>query len=164
MTMTTPPPDIPLLPDENPRAAQVVDLAGMRIRWGRRPDRSPKPCDHRDLSYCQAERRVWCVSCERTLDSFDAFLVLTRYFQAMERASRVKQSNLDEALKGAARKRATKALDHVWSVQGGMAAECPHCKAGLLPEDFQNGVRASWCREIEMARRRRASETPGGDR
>lgn len=158
MKMTNPP-DIPLLPDENPRGAQVVDLAGVRVRWGRPPHKSPPPCKHLDLSYCSSERRVWCVSCERTLDSFDAFMVLARNFQAMESESRHKQSILDEALRGAARKRATKELDRVWSTQGGMAAQCPHCKGGLLPEDFAHGVGASWCREMEMARRRKKADS-----
>lgn len=146
-------PDTPLVPDENPRGAQVVDLAGVRVRWGQPPHRSPPPCKHLDLSYCSSDRRVWCLSCERTLDSFDAFMVLAKNFQDMERDAAHKKFQLDEALRGAARKRATKELDRVWSTQGGMAAACPHCKGGLLPEDFANGVGVVWCRELEMARR-----------
>lgn len=57
----------------------------------------------------------------------------------------------------AARLRAVKALDKAWSGNV-MAVDCPHCRWGLLPEDFVTGGIGQQSRELETARRARRRE------
>lgn len=137
----------------------VVDLAEFRIQAGRSPH-NVTPCPHKDLVYSTTERRIWCKSCERTVDSFDAFAGLARQFEKMLRDVQAKQIKVNEALNATVRMRATKALDHLWSSSGAMAPGCPHCRRGLLPEDFANGVAVRISRELEKARRRKDDTTP----
>lgn len=146
-------PPLEVLPDGGCYVGTVVDLDKVRIRLGRTPYKV-KVCEHRSLIYSPNERRVWCEDCERTIDGFDAFLIFTRHFERMESAAHHKRDQVNEALKSAARLRATKELDRVWSGRR-MAPCCPHCKHGLVPEDFANGAAYSVSLELELARRKK---------
>lgn len=152
--MTHHPEDPPLevLPDGGSYVGVVVDLDSVRIRTGRTP-RGLKTCQHKHMIYNQTERRIWCEDCERTIDNFDAFQTFTRHFKAMEREAGHKLRIAQEALAGAARLRATKELDRLWSGRR-MAPCCPHCNRGLIPEDFADGVRSTTSLEFEIARRK----------
>jgi ribosomal protein S27E len=152
MTDTPKDPPLEVLPDGGCYVGVVVDLDSVRIRSGRTPYRV-KTCEHKALIYNQTERRVWCENCERTIDNFDAFLIFTRRFEAMERDASHKMATANEALKSVARLRATKHLDRAWSGHQ-MAVSCPHCRGGILPEDFANGCNTC-SREIEVAKRAR---------
>jgi ribosomal protein S27E len=133
--------------------AEVIDLAGIRIQWGLPKNRANR-CTHDDMVYDSRERRVWCKSCETTVENFDAFRRLVDEFARMEAAARRKMTAAEEALTATLNRRATKAIDHVWSGNK-MAVGCPHCRKGLLPEDFDNGVGLRMSREYELARRLR---------
>lgn len=149
--------DPPLEPiaDGGTYVGVVVDFDSVRIKSGRTPFRI-KTCQHKHMIYCQSERRIWCEDCERTIENFDAFLTLTRHFENMEREARHKLSTATEALARAARLRATKELDRIWSGRR-MAPCCPHCSRGLIPEDFAGGAAAAISLEWEMARRKKPS-------
>lgn len=152
-----PPKDLPLepRPDAQPFSAEVIDLGGMRIKFGLTRE-SWKLCQHRNMVYSTAERRIWCEDCERTIDNFDALYEIIKKFQVMESDVSHKNRKADEALKSTVVRRAAKVLDHAW--MGKMAPCCPHCRSALLPEDFESGARMSVSREIEEARRRKAKE------
>ena len=138
-------------PDSTPRWAEVIDLAEVRVEFGLPRNRHER-CAHRSLTYNVEERRVWCRDCERSIDGFDAFMVLVRNFAAMEQAARAKMTQAEEAKSAHIGRRAAKKLDQAWSGQQ-MAVGCPHCNGGLLPEDFEHvGMRS---RELELARRAR---------
>ena len=139
-------------PDCQPFRAHVIDLAGVRVRWGLPPARKPT-CDHTALVYNQQERRVWCENCRRGIENFDAFMAVVHHFEKMEHDAQRKIDKANEALKAQIHRRATKAVDKAWSRQGGMAISCPHCQGGLLPEDFTEGRFALRSRELELARR-----------
>lgn len=47
-----------------------------------------------------------------------------------------------------------KELDRAWH-KGAYAVACPHCRGGLLPEDFADSGLALISREMEEARRKR---------
>lgn len=148
--------DEPLTPDERvaPFAAEVIDLADVRIRWGRtKPSDRIRPCDHNNLTYNDTERRVWCEDCERTLDGFDAFRSLVESFSKMERAARDKLKKANDALAKTIRRRAAQELSRVWS--GRMLPCCPHCRRGLMAHDFADGASASVSKEFEQAARKR---------
>lgn len=133
--------------------ADVVDLAGVRIQWGVPKNRHDR-CEHKRVMYDQQDRRVWCQDCERTIDSFDAPMMMVRHFRSMNSEATHKLRQAREVLGKTARLRATKELDKIWTGNV-MAVQCPHCKAGLLPEDFANGASAAWSRELELAERKR---------
>jgi ribosomal protein S27E len=133
--------DIPLIDQDGSRpfGSPVIDLGEMRIRFGVPDTTRGRPCEHRDLIYSTKERRVWCATCERTVDSFDAFMTLTRMFHDMVRDWRGKMHKADEALKATIGRRAAKVIDKAWT-DTQMAICCPRCGQALLPEDFEHGV------------------------
>lgn len=145
------------------RVAEVIDLDGVRIQWGR-PRRTVEHCDHRRLLYCQSESRVWCEDCQSSIDGFRAFMMLVRRLEGMLSAVRNKMHKVNEAMTATVVRRAAKHLDQTWGHK--MAAACPHCGGGLLPEDFGDGVGASTSRELEIRRRRNnpTSESRWGSR
>ncbi|WP_132552887.1 hypothetical protein [Rhizobium azibense] len=131
----------------------MIDFGEMRIAFGL-PKFHHKVCKHRRLTYNVAERRVWCQECESTVDGFDAFMLIANHFHAMERAAQAKLARAAEIENATLVKRAAKNLDRSWNGKNPMAVCCPHCRGGLLPEDFQSGGSAV-SREIEIARRKR---------
>jgi ribosomal protein S27E len=145
--------DPPLVASDDVRVATIIDLAGVRVRMGF-PAPKAKICEHKTLIYSVHERLVWCEDCEQLIDAFSALMTIVRQFDAMVSAARSANRKANEALGAVARLRAVKTLDRVWSGNT-MAVQCPHCKGGLLPEDFANGASASWARELEIKDRLR---------
>lgn len=149
--------DEPLIPyDGDKHVGEVIDLAGVRLRWGQRSPKAERACEHKALVFCSRERRVWCEDCDRTIDSFDAFYMLTKNFESMVRDIRAQNSKVKAALDSTITRRATKELERMWGHK--MAAACPHCRTGLLAEDFADGVSAAYGRDYEIARRKRAAK------
>lgn len=143
----------PIEPLEYLSGVKVVDIGDLRVARGmsRRPHSA---CKHRQLHYDTAERRVWCADCETDVEAFDAFKLLVEYFdQATKKLERRAQE-----IKGAEEHSlialAAKEIDKAWRSRK-MVPACPHCKHGLFPEDFKNGVAASLGREYAEAQRRR---------
>lgn len=134
----------------------IIDLAGVRIQWGRTKTKYRERCEHKSMVYDQGERRVWCEDCSRTIDNFDALMVLVRHFSKMLAEAKSKIYKANEHFGKSARLRATKALDRIWSGRT-MAVQCPHCKKGLLPDDFADGAAACWAKELEIAARSKQS-------
>ena len=144
--------DEPLIPYND-----VIDLADVRIQRGQSPYK-PNRCKHQRLIFANSheERRIWCSDCERTLDPFDAFVMLAERLDKMVGIVKDKMHKADAALGAVARLRAVKVLDKAWSGNV-MAVACPHCRGGILPEDFARGADKT-SREIEIARRRKKAD------
>lgn len=142
--------------EETANLSTVIDLAEVRIARGETSAKE-RVCEHRNILYSTNERRIWCKDCQRTIDGFDGFLIFAKNFTAMMADAENKVSAANAALAHATRLRATKQLDRIWSGNV-MAVGCPHCKGGLLPEDFANGATSAWSRELEMARRNSSQE------
>jgi hypothetical protein len=128
-------------------------LAGVRVRWGRRPYKAPKECEHKHLTYAQNESRVWCSDCERTIENFDAFMVLAKNFERMVRDVQNQNYKAAEGAKAVLIRRAAKEIDRTWGHK--MAPRCPHCREGLLPHDFAEGCAMAVSQEVEIARRKK---------
>jgi hypothetical protein len=157
--VTLTPPDDPIVEIKGAGAyhAQVIDLAGVRIKAGLPKSVHKKTCKHHTLTYCRSDRRVWCDDCSRTIEPFDALLMMIGAFADMERDAARKMLKADEAMASTVRRRSAKELDRAWS--GNLPAVCcPHCRKGILPEDFDGGIGARTSREYEMARRKRERE------
>jgi hypothetical protein len=136
---------------------ELIDLAGVRIQRGI-PKYNPNQCKHKNILYhcSHSERRIWCSDCERDIEPFDAFMIFARQFEEMISEAQDMRQKAAEALRTTARLRATKVLDKAWSGNV-MAVACPHCRGGLLPEDFARGSDQT-SREIEIARRNRKAK------
>lgn len=143
-------------PDSQPRVAEVIDLDGVRIQWGLPRGPWLSRCKHQNLTYSSEEHRVWCQDCKRTIENFDAFMVLVNRFQRMEADARSKIAKANEAMAATVIRRAAKAVDKAW--MGDRAIGCPHCQGGILADDFANGT-VLMSREYELARRNRQRNT-----
>jgi len=144
--------EAPILP-----TGELIDLAGVRIQRGI-PKYNPNQCTHRNILYCDngRDRRIWCSDCEKDIEPFDAFMIFARQFEGMISEAQDMRQKAAEALRATARLRATKVLDKAWSGNV-MAVACPHCRGGLLPEDFARGSDQT-SRDIEIARRKRKAK------
>lgn len=113
----------------------VVDIGDIRVSRGltRRPYSS---CHHHRLRYDPKERRVWCADCEKDVDSFDAFVLLTEQFHSAYGDLKARQQKLGEAEQFSARLIATKTIEKAWRSPN-MVPACPSCGNGLFPEDFK---------------------------
>jgi hypothetical protein len=136
----------------NRSGAEIIDLAGVRIQAGLAKQNQSR-CGHKALIYDQRDRRIWCEDCERTVDNFDAVMLMVRHYQAMVREARLRLQKANEAFAASVRRRATKELDRIWN--GRMVPNCPHCNRGILPEDFAAGAASIQSLELERARRAR---------
>jgi hypothetical protein len=157
------PNDIPLFADEGgtPFGSPVIDLAEMRIKFGRSDTKVGKPCEHRAVIYSRSERRVWCEDCERTIDTFDAFMTVVAHFHSMEAAAKAKLAAAKTAEALTINLRSAKVFDKAWRGPHQMAVACPHCRGGLLPEDFIHGGSQ---RSAELERARRAKTNTSKER
>jgi hypothetical protein len=136
-----------------PHSAPVIDLDGMRVRYGRRA-RPEERCNHLNLIYCPSERYVWCQDCEEVVDGFDAFVVLARFHHGMVAESERRLEIARQAEAAVLVRRAAKDVDRAWGHN--LAPQCPHCRGALLPEDLLNASVVS--RELEERRRFRDRE------
>lgn len=136
--------------DHTRESASVISLADVRVSRGW--SRPSKVCEHKSLVYSSKDRRIECKDCDQPVEAFDAFMTLVRHFDSMEAAARLREQKTSEALGAVIIRRAAKALDRAWGRK--MAPCCPHCLAGLLPEDFDT-IGSMVGAELERARRRR---------
>lgn len=137
---------------------RVIDFGDIRVARGlsRRPYTG---CKHHNLVYDNKERRVWCKDCERDIEPFDAFLSLVENFHAAFGAFERMKQEAEKARAHNIHLIACKELERAWRGRT-MAVGCPHCRAGLLPEDFKRGGISMCSAEIERQRRKVNKNTP----
>lgn len=136
--------------------APVVDLAGYRVRSGRTPWKAEKDrCKHTKVIYSTTERRVWCEACQSPVDAFDGLMTVVHHFEDMEREARRRIREAEDGARAVIVRRGAKEIDRSWGHK--MAPCCPHCRRGLMPQDFANGAGSSVGFEYESARRQRGS-------
>ncbi|MHB9879148.1 hypothetical protein ACSMXM_05740 [Pacificimonas sp. ICDLI1SI03] len=135
----------------------VVDIGDLRVARGmtRRPQTT---CRHRKLVYDNRERRIWCSDCETNVEAFDAFERIAENFDNAHRKADRLLKEAHEASKFALISRAAKTIDKEWRSRK-MVPTCPHCSAGLWPEDALR--MGSVNREWDAARRKKALAQKG---
>lgn len=144
----------PIEPLDFLHGVKVVDIGDIRVARGltRRPVSS---CKHRQVVYDPKERRVWCKDCETDVEPFDAFLSLVEQFHsASEKVERM-MKEAHEASKFQLISRAAKSIDKKWRSKT-MVPSCPHCHAGIWPEDAL--MMGSVGKEYDRASRKRRAE------
>lgn len=141
----------PIIAQEYLQGLKVVDIGDIRVARGmsRRPSSS---CKHKAMRYDERERRIWCADCETDVEPFDAFLIICQHFQrAADRLERERKEISDAKAHNLTRIAAKKMDEHFRSRN--MVPACPHCGAGIFPEDV-NGM-GLVNKEWETARRNR---------
>lgn len=132
---------------------KVVDIGDMRVSRGM-TRRAPAVCKHLHLTYCDAERRIFCDDCEKTISGYDAFISMIEFFDRQIKYLKAAEEKIKEAQQHNVRRMATKALDDVWQKHSSIPC-CPHCNAGLLPDDFLKNRIKVISKEMEIARRKK---------
>lgn len=147
----------PIVPQDYIAGVKIVDIGDLRVARGmsRRP---VSVCKHSQLVYDRHERRVWCKECETDIEAFDAFELLVGNFSAASDRLERREERVREAEKHSLISRASKAFDEAWRTRN-MSPCCPHCKAGLLPEDIVRGFGLEVGTEFERARRQALSRS-----
>lgn len=148
--------DDPIVPQNFLGGVNVVDIGDIRVARGmtRRP---ASACTHRRMVYDQKERRIWCQDCEREVESFDAFLILTEYHAAAVKDLQKRAAALKEAEEHKLRTIAAKEMDKAWQSRT-MVPSCPSCGHGLFPEDFRAGPGMTGKEYAEAMRAKRQKE------
>ncbi|MCB4862938.1 hypothetical protein K7W03_25480 [Sphingobium sp. PNB] len=144
--------DPPIIEQEYLYGLKVVDIGDIRVARGlsRRPHSS---CGHRAMAYDQNERRIWCKDCETDVDPFDAFLIICQHFhKASDRLKRERKA-IEEAQGHNIIRIAAKQMDEHFRRKN-MVPACPHCHAGIFPEDVpkMGSVNRRW-EEAKRARK-----------
>jgi hypothetical protein len=145
----------PIEPQEFLGGVTVVDFGDLRVARGltRRPVRT---CRHHGLRYDPRERRVWCADCETDVEAFDAFTLLVEHFDRAQKKAKRLLDEANEAQTFQLRSIAAKKMDEHWRRRN-MVPACPHCSAGLWPEDVNR--MGSVGKEYDAARRARDSRS-----
>ena len=148
--------DPPIIAQEYLSGLKVVDVGDIRVARGlsRRPYTS---CQHRAMTYDQAERRIWCKDCETNVEPFDAFMIICQHFhKAADRLERERKA-IEEAKAHNLSRIAAKSMDELFRRKN-MVPACPHCRAGIFPEDVakMSSVNRKW----EAAKRSRDQKEP----
>lgn len=143
--------DPPIIEQEFLGGVKVVDIGDYRVSRGF-SRRAYTSCSHKQMVYDLQERRVWCKDCESNIDSFDAFESIVKHFDFQNKFIKRERQEIEAAKAHSLISIASKILDKAWRRKK-TAPCCPHCKKGLLPEDFKDGVVYSVGTEFELARR-----------
>ncbi len=149
--------DAPIEPQDYLYGVKVVQIEDLRIARGltRRPKSS---CRHRQTAYDPHERRIWCSDCETEVDPFDAFVMIVEFFDVAVKKLERREAALQEVEAFRVRSRAAKTMDKYWrSINS--APCCPHCRAGILPEDVADKRLLTVDKKRELERRRFAEKS-----
>ena len=136
----------PVVPCSFVSGVRVVDIGDLRVARGltRRPVRT---CRHLGMVYDTQERRIYCEDCKNDVEAFDAFSMLVELHHHIEEVHK----RMREAEQHTLISRAAKRIDAAFRCRG-MAPQCPHCRAAILPEDIVNGL-GMVNKEMELRRR-----------
>jgi len=145
----------PIVPQDYMGGVKVVDIGEARVRRGK-TDRPLDTCRHLRTVFDDDERRIWCKDCESDVDPYDAFKLLVENFDRANQALSKRQREVEESEQATIRSRATKLLDKIWRSRKSVPC-CPHCKEGLLAEDFITGVIGEASKELTLRKRTKNS-------
>jgi len=144
----------PIEPQEYLGGVTVVDFGDLRVARGltRRPARI---CRHGGMRYDPRERRIWCPECETDVEPFDAFMALVEQFDVAQKRAKRMLAEAKEAQSHALISIAAKQMDQHFRRRN-MVPACPHCSAGIWPEDVKRMGLVG--KEYDGARRARAAK------
>jgi hypothetical protein len=132
----------------------VITLGELRVRRVRRLGAArDQACRHLHLEMDDHGETVQCVDCRVYVTPYWALRhLLDRLQEGFSRLHDERQQAAWERKK-LIRRVAARKIEAAWN--GGMVPTCPHCDAGILPEDGFGGDQVS--KELEMQRRGKVS-------
>lgn len=140
--------DVPLEPMPDPHGI-IVDFGSFKMRKGKTPyNREKDLCKHTNVIVSQSDRRCWCEDCKTNLDPFEVVKRFLNEWTKIEQRFRSEHAKAQDALSSTVIRRAAKEFDRSWGRR--MAPCCPHCRRGLMPNDFADGAAASTGFEYEI--------------
>lgn len=129
---------------------QVVDIDEYRLARGK-SRHGHDQCEHKKLVYDKEERRIWCQDCQSTIDNFDIVMALIEPIRRAQNELKDRKKEVQDLVSANIIRVAAKNLDNEWQKRNTVPC-CPHCKDGLLPEDFYY---IKWRVSKEIARQKR---------
>ena len=152
----------PIEPKDYEFGVKVVNIEELRIARGK-AKRPHSECRHLQQVYDPQERRVWCESCEREIEPFDAYLVQIEYLDGAVKRLQADQEKLNQAIQENIISIASQVMDKEWRSRS-TAPLCPHCSEAILPTDVARGVARASREMVERARKRKQERLkPMGD-
>lgn len=140
-------------PEDYLYGVKVVDIGDARVARGR-TRREKGLCTHRNMTYDNHERRVWCNDCETQLELFDAFEALVNQWHKAFANLEQQKKEIMELIEANRMKVAAQRLSKEWQKHATIPA-CPHCGVGLFPDDFTGGIST---RSAVLERQRRLNK------
>lgn len=130
--------------------SKIIQFGEARLKLRGKPGWRDERCKHLNLTYDDNGEFVTCDDCGMQVTAFWAMKMLAEHYEkARQDVDRRSQHLADEKARSihllAARK-----VEKAWRSRS-MVPCCPHCGAGILPEDGLGGSQVN--RKIEMARR-----------
>lgn len=137
--------------------AQVIQIGDLALR--RKESRygfvKSGECKHLHLTMDDNGDTVQCEDCKVYVSAYWALKMLAAHFDREHRNIEAAKQRLDEATKERRALIATNRVDKVWRSRT-MIPACPHCGAGIRPEDGLGNRQVS--REWDEKRRARKTE------
>lgn len=130
--------------------ARVVQIGEARVRLrgglGFRDDR----CKHKNLTYDDNGEIVTCDDCSARVSAFWAMKMLMEHYETAISNVKHREKAIAEETSRSIHLLAARKVEAAWKKRN-MVPCCPHCWAGILPEDGFGGSQVN--RAIEMRRR-----------
>lgn len=125
----------------------VIQFADLEIR---RVVKDFSLCQHKRLLFSTKEQTVECKDCKANISPFSAFLSLVEQHQeAYASIRRERDKDISDAERLLLR--ATRLVDEAWRSRN-LVPTCPHCYAGISPEDRFGGSAISKGMDSEQRR------------
>src|SRR3546814_10943147 len=123
-------------------------------------------CRHKHVIIDPDAGTIFCDDCKAYVSAFHTVVSWVGQWEEVVEAVNIQKRRLAAIWRTARnyrpRMRAIQALERAWW-RSGMLPCCPHCRRGLLPEDFVDGAELTVSRDLEELGRASGRERVGQD-
>lgn len=128
----------------------LITIGELQVQRKRRLDRFNKQeCPHQRIDLNDHGETVRCQDCGVFVSAYWALCHWSQQINDGLRSIKAQREQLAWERKKLIRRVAVRKVEEAWN--RGMLPVCPHCHAGILPEDGFGGSQV--CKELELARR-----------
>lgn len=141
-----------------------IDVVRATIRQNTRYEKSH--CKHSRITVDSDAGTIDCDDCKKSLSAFQVVVSWAKQWGEIEKAvnrQKLRAQAMSKTMRTyRIRLRALRELEKFWW-KGNMLPCCPHCKRGLMPDDFTEVPPLMVSREYELKRRSRCAEGKNGN-
>lgn len=130
--------------------SKVIQFGEARLRLRGRRGWKDERCKHLSLTYDDNGEIVTCDDCNAQVTAFWAMKMLAEHYDKAMQAVEARSQHVAEQTSRNLHLMAARKVEKAWRSRS-MVPCCPHCDAGIFPEDGLGGTQIN--RQIEMARR-----------